>query len=307
MVTLHTMNQKRSARSVLVEKILPLVIRMQDPDQPAVYEAAFKRSQADYELPATVAKSKQIAFEPAIDEQTVVIRPEKGPVERTVYFLHGGAYWAQPTIYHYRTWQKMADANQAQIIVPIYPKAPAHQAPAVMDYVWQNFQKVCQFTKLPVQELILMGDSAGGGLALTLLQLLLRAGYEKAALPQQIVLFSPWLDLTDQNPKKATLQSVDRLLQLGPLTKEGALYAGPLSVKDPLVSPLFADWSRFPDVKILTGTHDLLYADVLALQAQETAPAEIYCYPEMDHDFVLFPIPEAAQALTQVSSWLMAE
>jgi acetyl esterase/lipase len=107
------------------------------------------------------------------------------------------------------------------------------------------------------------GDSAGGGMALAVAQLLVRRG---APTPSRMVLISPWLDVTLSNPAIASID--DPVLRAVSLRDAGRLWAGDLSLTDPLVSPVYGSLAGLPPTAVYCGNLDLLAADVVRLKEQ---------------------------------------
>lgn len=289
----------RSWQAALFEKIIYSLPLTEDERKSANYKKALIISQKKYNLPKFFKKQFNIYNATTIDNSTFEILPKNGRVFKTIYYIHGGAYWGQPIFLHYKMLQKIADQNQARIIMPIYPKSPQYTADNVLPYIVRNYKKCVSKFHIMSSTLTLMGDSAGGGLCLSLLQLLANEAVDK---PSNVILFSPWLDISNSNPAMKTIQPNDPLLNIDVTAYQGAVYSGSFETTAPLISPLYyADLSKLPPVHVFTGTHDILYADIEKLSKKNNDNVIIYVYPKMNHVFVVLPIPEAAQALTIVS------
>ena len=111
-------------------------------------------------------------------------------------------------------------------------------------------------------EFILMGDSAGAGLALALYQ---RCGKLKRRLPNKTILISPWLDVRLKNPKIDEVQKTDEELNKETLLLAGIAYAGEDGINSYLVNPIDGDLSKLQNIVIMTGTNDILNPDVSIL------------------------------------------
>jgi acetyl esterase/lipase len=161
----------------------------------------------------------------------------------------------------------------------------------------------CQATA-PSQKVILMGDSAGGNLALALAELLKQ---EQLPTPSSVVLLSPELDCTLSNPKIKSLQHLDPELSASDLLRCNKIYRGELLLTDWRVSPIFGDYSGIGPISIFTGTSDILNPD--ARQMAETSnqlqiPLHYYEYPNQIHDFMLLDLPESQIAKSQILATL---
>ncbi len=104
-----------------------------------------------------------------------------------------------------------------------------------------------------------MGDSAGGGLALALAQKLKKDGMTQ---PQQIILLSPWLDVTMTNPEFKDREAGDPMLDIEGSQMAGKAYAGRLNTKNYLVSPMYGDLTGLAKISLFTSGKDMLIADV---------------------------------------------
>jgi acetyl esterase/lipase len=185
---------------------------------------------------------------------------------------------------------------QADIILPVYPKAPLHHAPEVHAMVLDRYLWLLRERRLRPEDIVLMGDSAGGGLTLSFLQQL----RDKALpLPREAFLISPWLDVTDSNPAMKDYQAADPLLDMDELAFQGRQYAGDLDPKDPLVSPIFGSLAGLPPLTVFAGTHEIFYPDVIRLgelAREQGADIDIRLFPNQIHCFVVLPVREGKAA-----------
>jgi triacylglycerol lipase len=195
-------------------------------------------------------------------EPVWVIRSQT-PSGKYVVALHGGAYVVQPTINHWSAYGALARRTHATVIVPVYPLASTPQGraqtviPAMTDLV------SAQIAQHGADNISVYGDSAGGGMALAVAQLLVSRG---DATPSHMVLISPWLDVTMSNPAIPTID--DPVLRTASLRKAGQQWAGNLPLTDPFVSPIYGRLAGLPPTAVYCGNLDLLAADVVRLQEQ---------------------------------------
>jgi triacylglycerol lipase len=183
------------------------------------------------------------------------------PSGKYVVALHGGAYVVQPTINHWLAYAAIARDTGASVVVPIYPLAttPAGRAdtviPAIADLI------AAHIARHGAANVSVYGDSAGGGMALAAVQLLVSRGAET---PSHMVLISPWLDVTMSNPVIASID--DPVLNPVALKDAGSRWAGDLDPTHPLVSPLYGALEGLPPTAVYSGSLDVLCPDVLVLQ-----------------------------------------
>ncbi len=147
-----------------------------------------------------------------------------------------------------------------------------------------------------------MGNSCGGGIALGFAQKLRN---ENKPQPSQIILNSPWLDITLSNMDIIELDKKDKLLGIKGLKMAGALYAAGINPIDYKVSPIFGDFSGLGKISIFIGTHDLFFADAQKLKKkleQQQIAVNYFEYPKMFHLWMaLTNMKESQHAIRQLA------
>lgn len=214
---------------------------------------------------------------------------------RTVVHLHGGAYVAPIDAVHVRYGLALTKALDARLVLPDYPLAPEH--------TWRDSHtQLADLTEAWSGRpggAVLVGDSAGGGLALAVAQTLRDRG---GAQPRSMVLHSPWADLTMSAPDTDEFDRRDAWLFLSKAHEYGGWWAGsPADLGRPEVSPALADLSGLPPTVMFYGGRELLTPTcrMLARRAAEagwslTAVEE----PGAMHVYTLLPgLPEGRRAL----------
>jgi acetyl esterase/lipase len=150
--------------------------------------------------------------------------------------------------------------------------------------------------------MILMGDSAGAGLAFGFAQKLRN---EDKPLPAQIILLSPWLDVTMSNPEIAEADKKDRMLGIKGLQMAGKSYAGDQDMKHCLISPIYGDFRGLGRISLFIGTHDVLYADCRKfrqMMREQGIPLNYYEYPKMFHVWIaVTALKESRSAIGQIT------
>jgi epsilon-lactone hydrolase len=221
--------------------------------------------------------------------------------ERTVLHLHGGGYCVgSPRMA--RTWAAHLSARAAcRVVLPDYRLAPRHPHPAALDDARAVLDALLGETGPGA--VVVSGDSAGGGLAMSLTLALRDTG---GPGPAGCILMSPWLDLTRDRRAEPALVRKDRLLNPPWLEACAAAYTGRSQRADPLVSPLRAAHHGLPPLLIQAAGHDLLAPDAAALAASATAAGADVTYsrwPHMWHDFFLLPglVAAADSAIQQAA------
>ena len=179
---------------------------------------------------------------------TEVARRKTGGGEATsaVLFLHGGAFIIGSPRSHRSITGRLTRLTGADVFVPDYRLAPEHPFPAALDDAVACYRALLDEGYAP-ERIAVAGDSAGGGLALSLC---LRLRAERLPQPACVALISPWADLT--LTRLAPIAN-DALLRPTWLAQGAAAYLQGRSAEDPLVSPLAADLSGLPPIMIELG------------------------------------------------------
>ena len=219
---------------------------------------------------------------------------EDGPV---VLYLHGGSYWHTPLTNHFLFLRQLVDHTGAQVIFPVYPRAPRYDYRATHRMVLALWQQMLE--TIPAKRVLFMGDSAGGGLALALAQAL-RDG--ELPTPGGLVLLAPWLDTALRNPDIPRQEQLDPMLRRDRILPMAAFYTRG-DWDSPLVSPLFGGLRGLPPVWFFQGTRDILYPDAMAFSqkaAHEGCQLDLYVAPGMPHVYPLYPTPEGKAARKEI-------
>ena len=212
--------------------------------------------------PAAYRREFRLGWEQLGPLRALVIEPRVGATSaRSLVWLHGGAYFRQFEKAHWWLVASLVRELGVRVIAPDYLLAPVGTAARAVDDVTAAMRAiVARDGAAPV----LAGDSAGGGLALSV-ALRLR---DDAAAPVHLALVAPWLDVTLSHPQVPALERLDPSLAAVGARLVGRMWAGDLDPADPLVSPAFAaGYVGLPPTSLLLGTRDLLHADARDFQA----------------------------------------
>jgi acetyl esterase/lipase len=253
-----------------------------------------------YALPRSLHLSSRIAEEEVCGCQVFRMESSDG-TERTVIYLHGGSYVNQISPFHWRAADYLAQTCRAEIILPLYTLVPYgtwKEAFALIEEVYTR----CR-TGHPERPVMLVGDSAGGGLALSLCEEFAEKGLPQ---PDRTVLFSPCVDISLDNPDIDDYVNKDPFISPA-LRVYAERWAGDLDVRDRRVSPLFGDVSRLGPLTVFTGTKEIMYPDIMLLADRLSAAGadhELIVGEGMCHVWPLFPIPEGRAALRRAADIL---
>ncbi|EAY28232.1 alpha/beta hydrolase fold domain-containing protein [Microscilla marina] len=211
--------------------------------------------------------------------------------ERLILYLHGGAYVQGSLKSHQGLVADIAILTGSEILFVEYSLAPEHPYPTAVNelikvYSWLISDEANN-KKVNADNVIMMGDSAGGGLVLATQITLLNESTEQK-LPALNILLSPWVDLTFSSDSWKRLIASDKVLtENGKALKEAAaMYRGVYETTHPGVSPVYADLTGLPPTLIQIGTHDSLLDDSITL-ADKAASAGVEValevYPNQPH------------------------
>jgi epsilon-lactone hydrolase len=226
-------------------------------------------------------------------------------LERNVLYLHGGGYVSGgPAFYRHFAW-RIADAVKARIWALEYRLAPEHPFPAALEDAVSAFRWLSREMG-SASELLVMGDSAGAGLALCLLLKLRDIG---GPLPAAAVAMSPWTDLALTGPSLVENAASDPMLNPGDLPELARCYLAGADPRNPYASPLYGDPSGLPPVLIQVGSDEILRDDAvrMAEQLQQENPrSRLQIWPRMPHAFQLFvpALSEAHAAIAQIGAFV---
>ena len=203
-----------------------------------------------------------------------------------VLYLHGGAYVMGGISSHSKLATWISHTLCAEVWLPEYSLSPEHTFPVARNQLVACYQELLD-SGISSENIIIMGDSAGGGLTLTTAIAIRDAGIPQ---PAALVLISPWVDLTLSGSTMQTHINRDNMLSMDWLTFGATSYAGCHSISHPECSPLFADLADLPPMLIQVGTEEILLDDAKRLAEKatnagvETALEE---YANMGHVFQL--------------------
>ncbi len=186
--------------------------------------------------------------------------PPGGQTQRAILYFHGGGYIVGSPATHRGLASRLARETGLSVWLPDYRLAPEHPYPAAWDDADAAWAALLA-TGLAPRDIVLAGESAGGGLAFAQLSRLCAAGTP----PAGVVAFSPWVDLTGKSASLITNTLRDPLLP----AEVFALLAGHVlaghPADDPRASPLFADYPGCPPVLLQVSDTEILRDDSVNL------------------------------------------
>ena len=231
------------------------------------------------------------------------LRPPR--VERSVLYLHGGGYFSCSLETHRPVCLQLARRAKAQVYSVDYRLAPEHPFPAGLDDAVSAYAQLLDSGVAP-GNMVIAGDSAGGGLALACL---LAARARGLPMPAGAVLFSPWTDLTLSGETMRTMNDRDAMFRAEQFSGVVAAYLAGRPATDPHASPLFADLSGLPPLMIWASEHEVLSSDSTRLHAAaraQSVQSELHMAAKLPHVWpIMVRLPEAKVALDEAARFIV--
>jgi monoterpene epsilon-lactone hydrolase len=251
---------------------------------------------------ARLRRRLQITSRMLDGHEIATLTPKADKGLRQVLYVHGGAYIQDLVPLHWGFSGAMAEKLSCKFIAPRYPLAPEHDVQQTMEFMTQLYWQIIQTD--PHTPLIVMGDSAGGGLALALLQEVNKRGWP---MPDKLILISPWLDATMTAPEQEEIEQRDPVLMREGLRVAGKWYAGSLSTAHPWVSPINGTLEGLPPILMFGGDRDILVTDARALSSHAKLVGHPLEYQEeagLLHAWPLVPLRESKAAWERIKTFL---
>lgn len=237
-------------------------------------------------VPEKVKEKCELKTEQFMGRNVFIVTPKaKQKSTKKILYFHGGSYVAEATDLHWDFIEKIVNDTGATVILPDYPLTPKYNYKDVFNMVEPLYKEM--INKIDPTDLIIMGDSAGGGLGLALEE---KVGKQNLPMPEKTILISPWLDVKLTNPQIDEVQKYDKQLNKETLKLAGIAYAGEDGMSSYLVNPIEGDLSNLKNVTIFTGTYDILNPDVHVLQEkakQVGVSIEIREYEQARHIWLI--------------------
>ena len=238
-------------------------------------------------IPQKANESCDIETKEFMSRKIFIIKPKTEQLsKKVILYFHGGAYVAEATTLHWDFLEKLANDTKSTIVMPDYPLTPKYTYKDVFNMVEPLYKEI--ISKVDVKNLVMMGDSAGGGITLALAE---KISQNNIQLPSKTILISPWLNVTLTNEKIKEVQKNDKDLNKEKLLIAGISYArDEEGMKSYLVNPINGPLSKLKNVIIYTGKYDILNPDTHLLQEKakkEGIDIQIKEYEQAPHIWII--------------------
>jgi epsilon-lactone hydrolase len=223
----------------------------------------------------------------------------------TILYLHGGGYIACSPETHRPLTFALTETLRARTFALDYRLAPEHPFPAALDDAVAAYDRLLA-TGVNPREIVIIGDSAGGGLTLAALVALRD---RKRPLPKAAICLSPWTDLAVTGNSLRRNEHSDAMFYGESIRRVAPLYAGSVPATHPLVSPLYAELGGLPPLLIFASDSEVLLDDAVrfADRARRSGVSiDLQIWHDLPHVWPLFVrfLPEARQAIRQMAAFI---
>ncbi|MCK6067117.1 MULTISPECIES: alpha/beta hydrolase [Microbacterium] len=225
----------------------------------------------------------------------------------TILYFHGGAYTIGAAELSAGLASELARRSRTRVVSVEYALAPESPHPAAVEDAVAAYRGLLD-SGVPGHDIVLAGESAGGGLAVAAAMAIRAAGMPG---PAAIYAASPWVDLTLSGRSAAAKAAADPSVTAEGLMRRARDYAGEADLRDPLISPLFGDLTGLPPLLVQVGGNEVLLDDATRLAAHAAAQdvsVRLEVTPGVPHVFVGFAamLDEADVALGNAGNFIRA-
>ena len=272
---------KAKITKIITSTILTIILAL------LIILAYFLIIDIESKVPKEVEQECIVETKQFMNRNIFIITPKNEPKSnKKILYFHGGSYMAEASKAHWDFIEKLIKDLGVTVILPDYPLSPKYTYKDVFSMVIPLYKEIIE--KVDANDLIVMGDSAGGGLSLAMEEKLNEEGNIK--MPSKTILISPWLDVRLENPKIEEYQKNDTVLNKETLKLAGLAYATPEGINNYLVNPIDGNLSKLQNVTIFIGTYDILNPDVHLLQEkakEQGVEIEVKEYQQAKHIWLI--------------------
>lgn len=272
---------KAKITKIITSTILTIILAL------LIILAYFLIIDIESKVPKEVEQECIVETKQFMNRNIFIITPKNEPKSnKKILYFHGGSYMAEASKAHWNFIEKLIKDLGVTVILPDYPLSPKYTYKDVFSMVIPLYKEIIE--KVDANDLIVMGDSAGGGLSLAMEEKLNEEGNIK--MPSKTILISPWLDVRLENPKIEEYQKNDTVLNKETLKLAGLAYATPEGINNYLVNPIDGNLSKLQNVTIFIGTFDILNPDIHLLQEkakEQGVEIEVKEYQQAKHIWLI--------------------
>ncbi|MCI4668789.1 MAG: alpha/beta hydrolase [Bacteroidia bacterium] len=232
--------------------------------------------------------------------------PPNADITKVILFVHGGGYSIGSIQTHRALVARMAEMSNCVALSIEYRLSPEHPFPAALEDVVHAYEWLILHGYDPA-DIIMAGDSAGGGLIMSTLITLRKL---ESPQPGGAVLMCPWVDLSFSSQSAEVNQVHDPIVTVEQVKDWGILYAGKYAIDHPMISPLHADLSNLAPIMIQASDSEVLRDDAINLHhkiQQDGGESSLEIFEGLLHVWHLFwkYVPESQEAINKIGMFCM--
>lgn len=217
--------------------------------------------------------------------------------ERVILYVHGGNFVQKANRFQISFAKRIAQLTNSTLIIPMYELLPTGNYRKMYKMLDELYSKIVDTNP---RKIVFLGDSAGGG---SILSYAMQIRTREIVQPANIILLSPWLDLSMSNPKLYDDAKKDKMNDVDGIRYEGGLWADGDNVYDPLISPMYGTFENLGEISLVFGGNGILSSecrrfDEILNKAQ--IDHNYILYEKEGHDFAAIPTREGRQAIKQI-------
>jgi len=224
---------------------------------------------------------------------------------KTILYIPGGGFIFPASTAHTTILSSLVTKTRSQGLLVHYRLAPEHPFPAGLEDALYSYQYLLD-SGIPPSDIVIAGDSAGGGLTLSLLQALKEEGLP---MPSAAALISPLADLSFSGESRQFNRWRDPMLPTQRKMRAFEEYTSDTPSEHPLLSPVYGDLSGFPPLFAQVGSTEILLDDTLrvAQRAREQGvEVEVEIWQSLPHVWHLWSyLPETEEALSRIAGFFI--
>lgn len=223
--------------------------------------------------------------------------------KHVILYCHGGGYMSGSCLYARSITMKLANYTSMDVLIFDYRLAPENPYPAAIEDALKAWNYL-MLLGYGARDIVVAGDSAGGNMALVLLQMLKA---QERILPRGLILMSPWTDLLATGKSHESKADIDPVLDENYLKEVTESYAAGEDLANPLISPLYGDFAGFPPTYIQVGDNEILLNDATSLHkklVKENVSVKIDVFKGMWHVFQMSPFKTAYEAMEKNAEFI---
>lgn len=217
--------------------------------------------------------------------------------KKILLYVHGGNYVEHANFFQISFAKKIAKRTGSTLVLPIYELLPFGNYKKMHELLQSVYFKILESQP---EEINFLGDSAGGGSLLSYAQYI--SNYD-VLQPKNIVLLSPWIDLSMTNPSLYDDAKKDKMNDVDGTRYEGKLWADGIDTTDSIVSPIYGNFDKIKKISIIFGGSGILASECRRFDkilSDVKIDHNFIVFEKEGHDFALFPTKEGELAINKI-------